>query len=50
MRSTAQWVGGEKRRFAPDAISDRIERTPARGILFRSLAAIDRAPAPSISQ
>ena len=28
MRSTARWVGGEKRRFAPDATGGRIEKTP----------------------
>jgi len=39
MRSTARWVGGEKRRFAPDAISGHVEKTPAPGDLPRLLAA-----------
>jgi hypothetical protein len=45
MRSTARWVGGEKRRFAPDAISDRIEKTPACG---HSLGSAERPPRHSL--
>jgi hypothetical protein len=39
MRSTARWVGGEKRRFAPDATGGRVEKTPAPGDLPRLRAA-----------
>jgi hypothetical protein len=35
MRSTARWVGGQERRFAPDATSGRVEKTPAPGNLPR---------------
>jgi hypothetical protein len=34
-RLSARWVGGEERRFAPDATSGRIEKTRVPGNLLR---------------
>jgi len=44
MRSTVRRVGGEKRRFAPDATDGRVEKTQAPGNPLRPLAAIGRTP------